>query len=102
MRLPLKSPTSWLFTQPFIQAQIKKSKLRVTGLCGGNSPVTGEFPSQGASDTETVSTWLCHHDETELIRSLYRIQDDDFYITFQNIFLLLFRDTPQKNWCVIR
>ena len=24
----------------------KTSKLRVTGLCGGNSPVTGEFPSQ--------------------------------------------------------
>ena len=24
----------------------KKSKLRVTGLCKGNSPVTGEFPAQ--------------------------------------------------------
>ena len=30
--------------------QIKKtSKLRVTGLCGGNSPGTGEFPAQMAS-----------------------------------------------------
>ena len=28
------------------------SKLRVTGLCEGNSPVTGEFPSQRASDVE--------------------------------------------------
>ena len=44
----LKSPASWLFTQPFIQAQIKESssKLRVTGLCEENSPVTGEFPAQ--------------------------------------------------------
>ena len=33
----------------------KTSKLRVTGLCGRNLPVTGEFPSQRASDAETVS-----------------------------------------------
>ena len=26
--------------------QIKKSKLRVTGLCAGNSPVTSEFPTR--------------------------------------------------------
>ena len=40
-----------IFTQPFIQAQIKgTSKLRVTGLCEGNSPVTGEFPAQRASN----------------------------------------------------
>ena len=44
-RWRLKSPASRLFTQPFIQAQIKEtSKLCVTGLCAGNSPVTGEFP----------------------------------------------------------
>ena len=30
----------------------KTSKLRVTGLCEGNSPVTGEFPSQRASNAE--------------------------------------------------
>ena len=28
------------------------SKLRVSGLCAGNSPVTGEFPAQRASDAE--------------------------------------------------
>ena len=28
------------------------SKLRGTGLCDGNSPVTGEFPSQKASNAE--------------------------------------------------
>ena len=27
----------------------KTPKLRVTGLCAGNSPVTGEFPAQMAS-----------------------------------------------------
>ena len=35
----------------------KTSKLCVTGLCEGNSPVTGEFPSQRASNTENVSIW---------------------------------------------
>ena len=54
--MTIKSPASRLFTQPFIQTQIKKtSKLRVTGLCAGNSPGTGEFPAQMASDAENVS-----------------------------------------------
>ena len=30
----------------------KTSKLRLSGLCEGNSPVTGEFPAQRASDAE--------------------------------------------------
>ena len=38
----------------------KTSKLRVTGLCVGNSPVTGEFPAQMASNAENVSNWWCH------------------------------------------
>ena len=37
------------------------SKLRVTGLCEGNSPVTGEFPSQRASNAENSSIWWRHH-----------------------------------------
>ena len=40
----------------------KTSKLRVTGLCAGNSPVTGEFPAQMASNAENVSIWWRHHD----------------------------------------
>ena len=39
----------------------KTSKLRVTGLCAGNSPGTGEFPAQMASYAENVSTWWRHH-----------------------------------------
>ena len=37
------------------------SKLRVTGLCEGNSPVTGEFPAQKASNAENVHIWWRHH-----------------------------------------
>ena len=36
-------------------------KLRVTGLCEGNSPVTGEFPTQRASNEENVYIWWRHH-----------------------------------------
>ena len=35
----------------------KISKLRVTGLCAGNSPGTDEFPAQRASNAENVSIW---------------------------------------------
>ena len=31
-------------------------------LCAGNSPVTGEFPAQRASNAENVSIWWRHHD----------------------------------------
>ena len=39
----------------------KTSKLRATGRCDGNSPVTGEFPTQRASNAENVSIWWRHH-----------------------------------------
>ena len=41
--------------------QRKTSKLCVTGLCAGNSPVTGEFPSKRASNEENVSIWWRHY-----------------------------------------
>ena len=39
----------------------KTLKLCVTGLCEGNSPVTGEFPAQRASNAENISIWWRHH-----------------------------------------
>ena len=39
----------------------KTSKPRVTGLCAGNSPVTGEFHDQRATNAKKVSTWWHHH-----------------------------------------
>ena len=37
----------------WFRCKVKKtSKLRVTGLCAGNSPVTGEFPTQKARNAE--------------------------------------------------
>ena len=39
----------------------KTPKLRVTGLCAGNSPEAGEFPAQMSSNAENVSIWWRHH-----------------------------------------
>ena len=58
------------------------SKLRVTGLCAGNSPVTGEFPAQMASDAENIFIWWRHHDNTNLYR-VYNILVD-MIIPFYN------------------
>ena len=41
----------------------KTSKLRVTGLCEGNSLAAIEFPAQRASNAENVSIWWRHHDD---------------------------------------
>ena len=57
-------PHDCLLNRLFRRRSKKTSKLRVTGLCEGNSPVTGEFPSQRASDAENVSIWWRHHDES--------------------------------------
>ena len=40
----------------------KTSKLRVTGLCAGSSPLTGEFPAQMVNNAENVSMWWRHHE----------------------------------------
>ena len=53
----------------------KRSKLRVTGLCAGNSPVTGEFPAQMASNAENVSIWWRHHViKLYFLESLHRLE----------------------------
>ena len=55
-------PHNCLLNRLFRPRSKKTSKLGITGLCGGNSPVTGEFPAQRANNTENVSIWWCHHD----------------------------------------
>ena len=60
-----KSPASRLFTQPFIQAQIKENiKAPRHWPLWGNSPVTDEFPAQRSSYGEYVFIWWRHHDFT--------------------------------------
>ena len=60
-------PHGFLLNGLFRRRSKLTSKLRVTGLCAGNSPVTGEFPAQKASNAENVSNWWRHHDIIEYI-----------------------------------
>ena len=54
-------PHGCLLNRLFRRKSKKTSKLRVTGLCVGNSPGTGEFPAQMASYAENASIWWRHH-----------------------------------------
>ena len=53
-------PHDCLLKRLFRRRSKKTSELRVTGLCAGNSPGTGEFPAQMASYAENVSIWWRH------------------------------------------
>ena len=54
-------PHHYLLNRLFRHSSKKTSKFRIAGLCAGNSPVTGEFPAQKASNAENVSIWWRHH-----------------------------------------
>ena len=57
-----QQPLNCLLNRLFRRRSKKTPKLRVTGLCAGNSPGTGEFSTQMASNAENVSIWWRHHD----------------------------------------
>ena len=56
-----QQPHDYLLNHLFRRRSKKISKLRVTGLCEGNTPETGEFPAQRASNAENVSIWWRHN-----------------------------------------
>ena len=64
-------PHDCLLNRLFRRRSKKTSKLRVIGLFAGNSPGTGEFPAQMASNAENVCIWWRHHGD---IRSLSPIR----------------------------
>ena len=54
-------PHDCLLNRLFRRRSRKTPKLRVTGLCAGNSTGTGGFPAQMATNAENVSIWWRHH-----------------------------------------
>ena len=66
-------PHDCLLSRIFGQRSKKTSKLRVTGLCEGNSPMTGEFPTQRTSDAENAYIWWRHHETANKARTVYII-----------------------------
>ena len=69
-------PHDCLLNRLFICRSKKTSKLRVTGLCAGNSPGTGEFPAQMASYADYVSIgWRHHVDHHRIVPVAYMLFD---------------------------
>ena len=60
-RVSNHQPHYCLLNRLFRRRSKKASKLRVTGLCAGNSPETVDFPAQMASNAENVFIWWRHH-----------------------------------------
>ena len=58
-------PRDYSLNRLFRRRSKKTSKLHVTGLtglCKGNSPVNGEFPTQRARNAENISIWWGHYE----------------------------------------
>ena len=56
-------PHHCLLNRSYGRISKETPKLRVTGHYVGNSPGTGEFPAQMASNAENMSIWWRHHDK---------------------------------------
>ena len=68
-------PHHCLLNPLFRRRSKKASDLRGTGLCEWNSPVTGEFPAQMASNAENLPMWWRLH-----AIDVWQISQDDFLI----------------------
>ena len=63
-----------LFNRLFRRRSKKTSKLHVTGLCEGHSLVTGEFPSQRASNAKML-IWWCHREWRTANHNVFQGED---------------------------
>ena len=93
-------PHDCLHNRLFGRRSKKTSKLRVTGLCAGNSPETGEFPAQRASNAENVSIWWRHH--VNGIYLDYLSGGKILYDINQHCFLQWFSAKKTPNHCLNR
>ena len=82
-------PHHCLLNRLFGRRSKKASNLRVTGLCAGNSPGTGEFPAQMASNAENVSIWWRHHVNWKIL-GLSWVQDIIFSNNMGEIHMTIF------------
>ena len=71
----------------------KIPKLRVTGICAGNSAVTGEFPARMASNTEKVSIWWHHYGTTTtfVMSHVYLIWQYIMHVSYLSYFFWVLR-----------
>ena len=78
-------PHEYLLNHLFRHRWQKTSKLRVTGLCEGNSPMAGKFLAQNASNAENVSIWWRHYVVTDAMASRAPDHPQDGSYLFRSI-----------------
>ena len=89
--IPNHQPHHCLLSYLFGRRSKKTSKLRVTGLCVGNSPGTGEFPAQMASNAENVSIWWRHHVLSKLrLGEIHRNSNNAVFICRNDILVPIY------------
>ena len=96
-------PHDYLLSRLFGRRSKKTSKLRVTGLCAGNSPGIGEFPAQMASNAEmfpfydvTMILFVLLWTMSCFVRGSYN------NAKFQHRKMFSFRDIKFHTWCLLR
>ena len=69
---------SIVYNRLFRRRSKKTSELCVTGLCEGNSPVTGEFPTKRAINAKNASIWWRHRApwNNKIVRKRMRFFED--------------------------
>ena len=95
-------PHDCLLIRLFRRRWTKTSKLRVTGLCAGNSSGTDEFPRKWPVTRKMFSIWWRHHDETtrnsEILLMKYStnfLKNSRGYLTWRTLHLMY----GISNWC---
>ena len=83
--VPNHQPHHCLFNCLFERRSKKTSKLRVTGLCVGNTPVPGDFPAQMASNAQMfpfddviMGTWSDRHLSSKSNINFYEMCNYEF------------------------
>ena len=102
-RVSNHQPDDCLVKRLFTSRSMNTSKVRVTGLCEGNSPVTGESPAQRASNAENFSIWWRNYDGFHFPEVA---KEHGWCITFMHEIvthrklrkLLAFEKTRKINW----
>ena len=79
----------------------KTSKLRVTGFCAGNSPATGDFPAQRASNAENVSIWWRHHG-SHVYCWITSYVSCNYELISRNYKLVVIKKWPCRNYEIVR
>ena len=94
----IHQPHDCLLDGLFRRRSREASKLRLTGLCVRNSPETGEFPAQRASNAENVSIWWRHHDHRGNL-CLYTKTHRHKYTNFLSV--AIFCDASPTIWFIV-